>query len=283
MKGTLNYWRIKFSPNGMNIGELMNTAMGIRVTGDHDVTVVTWTDQQLQDKVGLVSADIGLRRTSPAKTLTQQEQLHVDDLGRALIADSYNVEKAANKVAAGNRAIFDQIVYRTGYASRAVYNRSPRIFELDVSVAGSIHIILPSEGQGSYTYYFKFGPTSAINMLSTAFEPTVCLPVADLIVAGFKDFTIMAVQYGVLIHPKHTKAGRQRKAASACGSRGQRNSYHTHCEQRRQNSSHLPAALHTLEPGEILHGNGHRIGWQYKIIIISYLQLFPTIYISCKG
>jgi len=209
MKKLVQYFRIKLGLEKMTIDEEITFAYSIKTTGDPDVTHPSYSDTELQALADKVRDDAALRTTAPAPTLTATEQQHVDKLSRGIISVKNDVETIANKVADGNKAIFDEIITRIGFGSRAKYIRTPRGFEFVASDPGSFHIRAQSEGRGNFTYYFRYGITSAENVLPQTWEETISIPVTEMIVNGIPGGTIIAVQYAVMASPKHNKKSKK--------------------------------------------------------------------------
>jgi hypothetical protein len=205
MKKLVKYFHITLGLNKMTVDEETTFAYGIKTTGDPDVTNPSYTDTELQGLADKVRNDAALRATAPTKTLTALEQQHLDSLSRAIVSVKNDVETIANKKAQGNKAIFDQIVTRIGFGPKADYTRRPRAFEFLNSDSGCFHVRVPLAGKGSIIYYYRYGITSALNIMPAVWENPIALSVTEVIVSGFKSGTIVAVQYAALQSPRHTK------------------------------------------------------------------------------
>jgi len=204
MKKTIAYFHIMLKFDGMTISEELSFAYGIKTTGDPDVTDPSYTDIEIQTFAAKVQADIGIRATQPSPSLTKIEQQHVDILTRAIYSVKSDVEIVANKVAMGNRDIFDQIVRRTGFLPRTISKKHQRVFESLPAEANSFHVRVPSAGKGHYTYYYEFGFTTAKDTPPVKMFSVIALPVTELIINGLDGGTIIGIHYSVVHHPKHT-------------------------------------------------------------------------------
>ena len=206
MKKLISYYHLVLNLHKMTINEEVILGLGIRLTGDPDATAPPYTQVQLQTLGTTVQTDLGNRITDPHVTLTDQEQIDVDALSRALIAVKNYVEQVANAKAKGNRAVFDTIANRIGITSKQPHKQHPRVFESLTAEAGSFHVRVPSEGtkgQG-ITYYFDYGITTAKNVMPAIWQKSIALPVTELIVTGLPSGTIIGLRYAALLHPQHT-------------------------------------------------------------------------------
>lgn len=200
-----NYFRIKLPLSKMTPDEVCDLGSGMKVDGDSVVTVVTYDDTTRKAAVKLVRDDIDLRVTIPSKTLTKTEQQHLNDLAVIMETTKNEAEVQANKFAAGNRVLFDQVVTRVGLMPRAQAAAHEKGFMFKKADANSFHVVAPAPEKGRYTAYFLYGFTTAVGTPPPTFEPQVALPVCELITGGIPNGTIVGLMYAVLIHPKHTK------------------------------------------------------------------------------
>jgi len=190
----------------MKVAEETAFAMGIKLTGDPDATNPPFNQSQLQTLASNVQSDLSNRLTDPHPTLTVQQQQDVDALSRALVAVKNYVEQVANAKAKGNRAIFETIADRIGFASKQTVTRHQRIFEALPAEQGSFHIHVPSEGSKGQgvTFTYEYGFTNAKNVPPTAWQKSISLPVADLIVTGLPSGSLIGIHYAAILHPQHT-------------------------------------------------------------------------------
>jgi len=188
----------------MTIAELVTFASGLKTTGDPDATTPPFTDAQVQALSATVQTDIGTRITDPNPKLTALQQQHVDALSRAIIANKNYVEMMANKKAAGNRAVFDQICKRIGFATKKETTRHQRVFESLRSEPGSVHVRIPSECRGHITNVFEYGLTTTKGVIPASWEKSIPLPVTELIITGLSSGTIVGFRYAVILPPSHT-------------------------------------------------------------------------------
>jgi len=204
MKKLINYFKIVLNLIRMTIAELIAFANGLKTAGDPDATTPPYTDAQIQALAAIVQTDIGTRITDPNPKLTALQQQHVDALSRAIIANKNYVEMVANKKAAGNRAVFDQICKRIGFTTKKDITKHPRVFESLRSEPGSIHIRIPSEAKGHVTNIFEYGLTSAKGVLPATWEKSIPLPVTELIISGLTSGAIVGIHFAVVLPPSHT-------------------------------------------------------------------------------
>ena len=204
MKKLIGYFHVVLNLVKMTIAELVAFAIGLKTTGDADATAPPFTDAQIQALATTVQADLGARITDPNPKLTFLEQQHVDALSRALVANKNYVEMVANKKAAGNRAVFDQICRRIGFFSKKPLSIHQRVFESLPSEPGSFHVRIPSEAKGHITNIFEYGTTPTKGVMPTTWEYPVALPVTELIVTGLTSGSIVGIRYAVVLPPSHT-------------------------------------------------------------------------------
>ena len=204
MKKLIGYFHVVLNLVKMTIAELVAFALGLKTTGDADATAPPFTDAQIQALASTVQADLGARITDPNPKLTLLEQQHVDALSRALMANKNYVEMVANKKAAGNRAVFDQICRRIGFLSKKPLSVHPRVFESLPSEPGSFHIRIPSEAKGHITNIFEYGITTTKGVMPAIWEKPIPLPVTELIITGLASSSIVGIRYAVILPPSHT-------------------------------------------------------------------------------
>ena len=204
MKKLIGYFHVVLNLGKVTVAELVAFASGLKTTGDPDATTPPYTDAQIQALADTVQSDLGTRITDPNPKLTALEQQHVDALSRALIANKNYVEMVANKKAAGNRAVFDQICKRIGFLTKKVSTKHQRVFESLRAEQGCFHVRVPSESKGHITNVFEYGITTAKDVMPATWEKQIALPVTELIVTGLKSGTIIGIRYAVVLPPSHT-------------------------------------------------------------------------------
>ena len=204
MKKLMNYFHIVLNFGKMTVSEIIGFAVGIKTTGDPDVTTVTYTDIAIQAMANKVLTEVGSRNTDPHPSLTKQEQQDFDLLCRAIVAVKGDVEQQANKKANGNRAIFETIVRRVGFVPKGISKKHQRVFESKTSEKGSFHVSVPSEGR-SCTYIFQYGITPTTGVLPLTWSDFIPIPTTELIVSGLQSGSIVGVNYAVVMHPTLSK------------------------------------------------------------------------------
>jgi len=204
MKKLIGYFHIVLNLVRMTIAELVAFANGLKTTGDPDATTPPYTDAQIQALTATVQTDLGARVTDPNPKLTALEQQHVDALSRALIANKNYVEMVANKKAAGNRSVFDQICKRIGFLTKKIHSMHQRTFESLRAEPGSFHVRIPAESKGHITNVFEYGVATAKDVIPATWEKQIALPVTELIVTGLPSGTIIGIRYAVVLPPSHT-------------------------------------------------------------------------------
>lgn len=206
MKKLLGYYHIVLNLHRMSISDEVILALtGLDYANDPDYTNQTVTQPQLRALATKVQNDLGDRITSSSLQLTDQEQIDVDALSRAIITVKSEVEVVANKKAQGNRNIFETIVLRIGFHPSKQQSRHVRIVGFMQSEKGSFHFIVPSEGK-DVIYIYEFGFTTAENVLPVNWLPAIPLDLAELIMIGFKSGDIIAMHYAVQKSPPRVRA-----------------------------------------------------------------------------
>jgi hypothetical protein len=214
MKKAVGYFHIVLHLEKLTLDEEVTLAMGIKLNGDPDATNPPFTQAQLQALAATVQTDLGGNVTGRTKTLTAKQQQDVDALTRAIKADAGYVETVANAKSPGNRAVFEQIVTRIGFAAKEPAKTHARVFESLASDRGSFHVRVPSEGEHGLTYVYRYGITTATGVLPATWQPEIPLSVTELIVTGIPSGSIVAVEYAVVQHPPHTTAASPKAAAA---------------------------------------------------------------------
>jgi len=206
MKKLLGYFHIVLNLHKMSISDEVVLALtGLNYATDPDYTDPTITQPQLQALATTVQNDLGSRITSASLQLTEQEQIDVDALSRAIITVKSEVEVVANKKAGGNRAVFETIVRRIGLHPSQPQAKHVRIVGFMHSEKGGFHFIVPSEGK-DVIYIYEFGFTTAENVLPAEWLPVIPLDLAELIMIGFTSGDIIAMHYAVQKSPPRVKA-----------------------------------------------------------------------------
>ena len=206
MKKLLGYFHIVLNLHKISISDEVVLALtGLNYATDPDYTSPSITQPQLQALATTVQNDLGSRITSSSLQLTEQEQIDVDALSRAIITVKSEVEIVANKKAAGNRAIFETIVRRIGFHPSKPQAKHVRIVAFLQSEKGSFHFIVPSEGK-DVIYIYEFGFTTTENILPLNWLPVIPLDLAELIMTGLTSGDIIAMHYAVQKSPPRVKA-----------------------------------------------------------------------------
>jgi hypothetical protein len=199
MKNVVSSFHIVLNLGKKTVSELISLAYEIKTTGDADVTTHRYTDAELQAQAAIVQGMIGTRGSDPHPALTKAEQTEVNKLSGMIIAVKGDVEFWGNKVANGNRAIFDTIAHRTGFVPQDTHAHQQRIFEFLPSDNGSFHCRVHSEGV-SITYVYQYGITPAKDVLPAIWSDRIALSLVELIVGGFKSGDIVGVRYAAVMH-----------------------------------------------------------------------------------
>ncbi len=199
MKNVISYFHIVLNLGKKSVNELISLAYGIKTTGDTDVTSHRYSDAAIQAQAAVVQGMVGTRGSDPHPALTKSEQTEVNKLTSMIIAAKGDVEFFGNKVAAGNRTIFETIAHRTGFVPQGEAAHQQRIFEFLPSDIGSFHSRVGSEGR-DITYIYEYGITTAKDVLPPTWADRIALPFVELIVAGFASGTIVGVRYAAIMH-----------------------------------------------------------------------------------
>lgn len=205
MKKLVGYFHIVLNLIKMSIADEVTLAStGLNYTTDPDYTNPSITQTQLQGMAATVQTDLGTRLTSPNPHLTASEQKDVDALSRAVMTVRAEVEIVANRVAQGDRAVFETIVRRIGFHPAKVHAKHMRIVAFMPGEKGSFHFIVPGESK-KVIYIYQVGVTAAEGTAPTQWQ-TVPLDRAELLMTGFTSGTIIGLHYAVQQSPSPRKA-----------------------------------------------------------------------------
>jgi len=199
MKNVVSNFHIVLNLGKKTVSELISLAYGIKTTGDADVTTHRYADAAIQAQAAIVQVMIGTRGSDPHPSLTSAEQTEVNKLSSMIIAAKGDVEFWGNKVANGNRTLFDTIAHRTGFVPQGEAAHQQRIFEFLPADNGSFHARVGSEGR-DITYVYQYGITTAKDVLPTVWSERIALPFVELIVTGFASGAIVGVRYAAIMH-----------------------------------------------------------------------------------
>jgi hypothetical protein len=192
----------------MSIASEVNLALGLDYDADPDYINPSVTQAAIRTLAQAVQTDLGARLTDPKPELTATQKQDVDALSRAIITVKSEVEIVANKKALGNRNVFDAIVHRIGFNPAKPHSAHVRVFETKTAGKGMIEITGSVEkALGNATYIFRYGITTAFNVLPAVWEPQIPLGNADVFINGLPSASIVAAQYAVVIIPSNKKTG----------------------------------------------------------------------------
>jgi hypothetical protein len=204
MKKTVGYYHIVLNLIKMSISEEVTLAStGLTYATDPDYTNPFITEPQLQALAATVQHDLGTRINAPNPQLTATEQQDVNALSRAIMTVRGEVELVANRVAQGDRAVFETIVRRIGFHPSKVRTKHVRIVAFLPSEKGNFHFIVPAESK-DVIYIYQFGATTAEGTAPAQWQ-TVPLDRTELIMGGFASGAIIGLRYAVQKTPSHLK------------------------------------------------------------------------------